>query len=199
MPDAPVIQAPSEPSFADIRNALSESPAPTPAKTEPVAAVPEPVTETPEPEPNALETPGAADGKPKEADPEPAAPETEAIEEELPAGVKKRIAKEVQEQSRLDRLITEATSTTKAKRDKLAKLNADFNSRVKKGEVIAEIDPALFRGALLQADADLDSAKANVAKAQSAVAQTKADYARNVELEVDRVNHKNCDVLHLQG
>lgn len=64
----------------------------------------------------------------------------------------------------------------------IAKLNADFNSRVKKGEVIAEIDPALFRGALLQADADLDSAKANVAKAESAVVQTKADYARNVTL-----------------
>jgi HlyD family secretion protein len=64
----------------------------------------------------------------------------------------------------------------------IAKLNADFNSRVHKGEVIAEIDPALFRGALLQATADLDSAKANVVKAQSAVAQTKADYERNVTL-----------------
>lgn len=64
----------------------------------------------------------------------------------------------------------------------IAKLNADFNSRVHKGEVIAEIDPALFRGALLQANADLDSAKANVMKAQSAVIQTKADYERNAVL-----------------
>jgi HlyD family secretion protein len=64
----------------------------------------------------------------------------------------------------------------------IAKLHADFNSRVRKGEVIAEIDPALFRGALLQATADLDSAQANVVKAKSVVAQTKADYERNVTL-----------------
>jgi HlyD family secretion protein len=31
----------------------------------------------------------------------------------------------------------------------IAKLNADFNSRVHKGDIIALIDPALFRGALL--------------------------------------------------
>lgn len=64
----------------------------------------------------------------------------------------------------------------------IASLHADFNSRVRKGEVIAEIDPALFRGALLQAQADLDSAKANVVKAQSVVTQTKADYERNTTL-----------------
>src|SRR6266550_3451368 len=35
----------------------------------------------------------------------------------------------------------------------ISKLYADFNSRVKKGQVIAQIDPALFEGALLQAKA----------------------------------------------
>lgn len=64
----------------------------------------------------------------------------------------------------------------------ISKLNVDFNSRVHKGEVIAEIDPALFRGALLQAQADLASAKANAVKAQSVVTQTKADYERNITL-----------------
>ena len=34
----------------------------------------------------------------------------------------------------------------------IAKLNADFNSRVHKGDVVALIDPALFKGALLQAN-----------------------------------------------
>src|SRR5881275_1993116 len=43
----------------------------------------------------------------------------------------------------------------------IAKLNADFNSRVRKGDVIALIDPALFKGALLQATADLKNAEAN--------------------------------------
>jgi HlyD family secretion protein len=68
---------------------------------------------------------------------------------------------------------------------RIAKLNADFNSVVRKGQVIAEIDPALFKGALLQAKADLKSAEANVVaaradlvKAKAILAQTKADYGR---------------------
>src|SRR6201987_5904146 len=44
----------------------------------------------------------------------------------------------------------------------IAKLNADFNSRVHKGDIVALIDPALFKGALLQAAADLENAKANL-------------------------------------
>src|ERR1700704_4464107 len=71
----------------------------------------------------------------------------------------------------------------------IAKLNVDFNSRVHKGDVVALIDPALFQGALLQASADLDNAKANVAaakanleKARSGLVQTKADHDRSVGL-----------------
>jgi HlyD family secretion protein len=71
----------------------------------------------------------------------------------------------------------------------IAKLNADFNSRVHKGEMIAEIDPRLFEGALLQATSDLENAKANVVaakanlkKAGAALVQTKADFARAREL-----------------
>ena len=71
----------------------------------------------------------------------------------------------------------------------IAKLGADFNSRVRKGDVIAVIDPALFDGALLQATADLESAKANVAaaranldKARATLVQTKADHERATAL-----------------
>jgi HlyD family secretion protein len=71
----------------------------------------------------------------------------------------------------------------------ISKLNVDFNSRVHKGEVIAELDPSLFQGALLQAQADLQnsratlaSSQADVTKAEAAAAQTKADYVRNQEL-----------------
>lgn len=71
----------------------------------------------------------------------------------------------------------------------IAKLNADFNSRVHKGDVVALIDPALFKGALLQATADLENAKANLVaaranleKAKAGLVQTKADYDRTVEL-----------------
>src|SRR3990172_10633483 len=44
----------------------------------------------------------------------------------------------------------------------VAELSADFNSRVQKDEVIARIDPALFRTRVLQAEADLASAEAGV-------------------------------------
>src|SRR6267378_1259115 len=76
----------------------------------------------------------------------------------------------------------------------IAKLNADFNSRVHKGEVVALIDPALFKGALLQATADLKNAQANLVaaranleKAKAALVQTKADYDRAVGLAKDGV------------
>jgi HlyD family secretion protein len=76
----------------------------------------------------------------------------------------------------------------------IAKLNADFNSRVHKGDVVALIDPALFKGALLQAVADLENAKANLVasranleKAKAGLVQTKADYDRAVRLTKDGV------------
>src|SRR5258706_8362347 len=71
----------------------------------------------------------------------------------------------------------------------IAKLNVDFNSRVHKGDVVALIDPALFKGALLQATADLENskanliaAKANLEKAKAGLVQTKADYDRAAAL-----------------
>ena len=68
-------------------------------------------------------------------------------------------------------------------------LFADFNSHVKKDQVVAQIDPSLFQGALLQAKADLANAqanvvaaKANLAKAQAAAVQSKLDYDRYTAL-----------------
>jgi HlyD family secretion protein len=67
----------------------------------------------------------------------------------------------------------------------ISHLGADFNSRVKKGQIIAQIDPALFQGTLLQSRADYANAKANLAAAQANLekaratdVQTKADYDR---------------------
>jgi HlyD family secretion protein len=79
----------------------------------------------------------------------------------------------------------------------IAKLYADFNSRVHKGDIVALIDPALFKGALLQATADLENAKANLVasqanleKAKAGLVQTKADYERAVGLSEDGVFSK---------
>ena len=76
----------------------------------------------------------------------------------------------------------------------IARLYVDFNSRVRKGQVVAQIDPPLFQGALLQARADLANAEANVAsakanlvKAKAAEIQTKADYERAVGLAKEKV------------
>ena len=73
-------------------------------------------------------------------------------------------------------------------------LSADFNSHVKKNQVIAQIDPSLFKGALLQAEANLANAqanlvaaKANLAKAQATANQSKLDYDRSVALANDGV------------
>jgi HlyD family secretion protein len=71
----------------------------------------------------------------------------------------------------------------------ISRLNVDFNSKVKKGQVIAQIDPALFDGVLSQAKADYENAKANLAvaiantaKAKASALQTKTDYERNLGL-----------------
>ena len=76
----------------------------------------------------------------------------------------------------------------------IAKLSADFNSHVTRNQVIAEIDPSLFRGALLQAQADLEDARANLAaakaalvKAQATAEQTSSDYTRNAALAKEGV------------
>jgi HlyD family secretion protein len=69
------------------------------------------------------------------------------------------------------------------------RLHADFNSKVKRGQLIGEIEPSLFQGALLQAKADHENAKANVAsakanleKAKAMLEQAKADYERTLGL-----------------
>lgn len=69
------------------------------------------------------------------------------------------------------------------------KLYVDFNSKVTQGQVIAEIDPKLFQGAVLQAEADLKSAqallaaaKANLTRDQATLKQNKLDYDRAVSL-----------------
>jgi HlyD family secretion protein len=57
-------------------------------------------------------------------------------------------------------------------------LRADFNSVVKKGEVIARLDPSLFQARVAQMQANLASAKANVEKARADVSDTKQKYER---------------------
>jgi HlyD family secretion protein len=76
----------------------------------------------------------------------------------------------------------------------ISQLFADFNSHVKKNQVIARIDPSLFEGALLQARADLENARANLAasdanlqKAKASAYQMQQDYQRTAGLAKEGV------------
>ena len=60
---------------------------------------------------------------------------------------------------------------------RITKLFVDYNSPVKKGEIIALIDPAIFQAQSDQARANLANAKANLAKA----AATEADAKRTLD------------------
>jgi HlyD family secretion protein len=61
-------------------------------------------------------------------------------------------------------------------------LYADFNTQVKKGQVIARLDPSLFEARLGQAKANLISAHANVERSRAQVGDTEQKYARAREL-----------------
>ncbi len=91
------------------------------------------------------------------------------------------------------------------------KLFADFNSHVKKGQLVARIEPSLFEGAVLQAQADLENARANYAaakanleKARATAVQAKADFQRTEglakqgvtsqqQLDLARANAESAD------
>jgi len=56
-------------------------------------------------------------------------------------------------------------------------LYADFNTKVKKGQLVAQIDPAPFQASVDQAKATLNSAKAAVLTAQATAAKSRSDRA----------------------
>jgi len=60
----------------------------------------------------------------------------------------------------------------------IQRLYADFNSRVKKGQVVAQIDPALFRAQVAQAKSKLDNDDANAEKARVALVDAKRNLGR---------------------
>ena len=73
---------------------------------------------------------------------------------------------------------TQVSGTIKA-------LYADFNSRVKKGQIIAQIDPAFFETQLAQARANADRAQAGLQDAERILNQNKTLYARSLVAKND--------------
>src|SRR5213083_2759939 len=67
----------------------------------------------------------------------------------------------------------------------IAKLFADFNSQVKAGQVVAQIDPALFQATVTQAEGDLASAQAALELAKLNAKRTEELFARKTSSQAD--------------
>src|SRR6201997_3868353 len=67
----------------------------------------------------------------------------------------------------------------------IAKLFVDFNSQVKAGQVVAQIDPALFQATVTQAEGDLASAQAALELAKVNATRTQALFARKTSSQAD--------------
>jgi len=59
----------------------------------------------------------------------------------------------------------------------ILELHADFNTKVKAGQLVARIDPAIFQAHVDQTRAAVDSAKASVVSARAAIAKAQSDIA----------------------
>jgi HlyD family secretion protein len=59
----------------------------------------------------------------------------------------------------------------------ISALNADFNSTVKKGQVIAQLDPAQMQAQVQQSQANLENARAALVQARASVVQARAGTA----------------------
>jgi HlyD family secretion protein len=70
---------------------------------------------------------------------------------------------------------------------RIQKLNADYNSEVKKGQLVAKIDPLLFEAALEQSRANYLQAKAQLESARASSELTKKLYARELALQKDNL------------
>ena len=67
----------------------------------------------------------------------------------------------------------------------IQKLFADFNSDVKAGELVAQIDPALFQATVTQAEGDLSSAQAALELARANASRTQALVAKQTSAQAD--------------
>ena len=71
---------------------------------------------------------------------------------------------------------------------RIAALYADFNSPVKKGQLIAKIDPPLFQASVDQARANLAASQGNLAKARVQAVDARRQYQRQKELAARQLN-----------
>ena len=70
---------------------------------------------------------------------------------------------------------------------RVSELHADYNSTVKKGEVIAKLDPLLFQAAVDQVRANLLSSQGNLKKDQAQLNNAKVSYDRSKQLQAAQI------------
>jgi HlyD family secretion protein len=70
---------------------------------------------------------------------------------------------------------------------RVQELYADFNSKVKKGEKIAKIDPSLFQAAVVQAEANVTAARANVTRLEVTAEDAERQARRASEVFAQRL------------
>jgi HlyD family secretion protein len=78
---------------------------------------------------------------------------------------KKRVAAKVTASGTLSATVTVQVGAQVSGR--IAELHADYNSTVKKGEIIAKLDPQLYQAAVAQSEANFTQAKASQIKAEA--------------------------------
>jgi HlyD family secretion protein len=83
-----------------------------------------------------------------------------AVQFETTAGKRGDIAQHVTASGTLSAVVSVDVGSQVS--GKISKLTVDFNSPVKQGQLVAEIDPTVYEAALKQAEGDLASANANV-------------------------------------
>lgn len=65
---------------------------------------------------------------------------------------------------------------------KVTEVLADYNDRVKKGQIIARIDPSTFEAQIEQGDASIANARAGLLTANASLRNAELDYTRKAEL-----------------
>lgn len=102
------------------------------------------------------------------------------IEYRTAAVEKKRIVGRVTASGTLQAVVTVQVGSQVSGR--VQTLHVDFNSTVKKGQLVAKIDPQLFQAAVSQANANYRAAKAQVAQAEAQALNAQRQLDRTMEL-----------------
>jgi len=92
----------------------------------------------------------------------------------------RRIVGRVTASGTLSAIVTVQVGTQVSGR--ISKLFADFNSQVKKGQLVAKIDPQIFQANVAQAEANYAAAKAGIVKAEADAVNADKQFARTKAL-----------------